>query len=700
MALSLQIVHTLPGRLRCRIPDMNKPGYEPLLIEAWMERQPRVEEARCNPVARSLVIRYHEGSGASTEIIEHLKRFRWDKISNQPIASTKPAELAPILANGFLLAMLPFLGPKLRLGLTLFNIAPPLAKGADTLIHEGIKVEVLDAMAIGLAASTGKLYTANLTNFFLRLGEFLEQRTQRHSDRLLRKLLQPSPVMAWVERDGEWTHIPDTEIREGEMINIGPGETIAVDGWVIEGTALVNQGVVTGEDVPVRKEPLSRVISGSVLLEGRLRVEAIMVGEQTTTARIARFIQESLSRRSATQRLAERLADKRVYITLATGALVYALTRDVQRLQSVFLVDYSCALKLGPPVAFKSAMHRSAQSGVLIKGGDSIEQLAEVDTFVFDKTGTLTHSELSVTDVVILATEQVYDKRDLLALVASIEEHANHPLAHAIVSAAKAHELEHISHGEVDYMVAHGLSAEVKGERIVVGSRHYLEEHIGVSFAEYSEQIHTLQEAGKNLLFVANTQRPIGLIALRDTLRAEAASVLSDLRAHGIKRLLLITGDQKQKAHALAKTLGFDEVYAEMEPEQKAKVIAQLQQAGHKVAFIGDGINDGPALTTADVGIAMPKGADIARASADVVLLDDRLSALVDARCISTHTMQLIKRNFNLAIGVNTALFFAAMSGRLSPVASAILHNGTTIAILLSALKGPSNTQTDKSLSK
>jgi cation-transporting P-type ATPase C len=543
------------------------------------------------------------------------------------------------------------------------------------------------ALAVGLSATRGEVYTATVTGFLLALGEYLERRTERQSDRLLRGLLRPEPAMAWVERDGGLVQVPGDEVRPGEQVTVGVGETVPVDGRVIGGSALVNQAAITGEDVPVRKEAPKRVVCGSLVVEGRLRIEATDVGEDTTTARVARFIQESLSKRSDTQRLADELADKRVYLTLGTGGLVYALTRDLTRLESVFLVDYSCALKLGTPVAFKSGMSRAAGLGILMKGGGAIEHLAAVDTVVFDKTGTLTYSELAVTNVAVLAPHRCTDE-EFLALVASVEEHATHPVAKAVVDAAKERDLKHITHGEVDYLVAHGMSADVRERRIVIGSRHYLEEHVGLSFSAHHAVIERLQDEGKILLYVGDEHGPLGLIALRDTLRMDAADTLARLRALGVQRLIMITGDRRQKAEALGRELGLDEVFAEMRPEEKARVIERLQQNGRKVAFVGDGINDGPALAAAEVGIAMPRGADIARATADIVLMDDRLSAVADARDIAARTMRLIRTNFNLAVGINTGILGGAVMGRLSPVASALLHNGTTIGILLNALSG------------
>jgi len=373
-------------------------------------------------------------------------------------------------------------------------------------------------------------------------------------------------------------------VRQGEIVVVGAGETIPVDGRVLDGAALVNQAAVTGEDIPVAREAPRRVISGSVIVEGRLRIEATQVGDETTTARVARFIQDSLAKQSATQRMADELAEQRVYITLGTGALVYALTRDLTRLQSVFLVDYSCALKLGTPVAFKSGLYQAAGQGVLIKGGEAMEQLAGVDTLVFDKTGTLTHSELTVTDVLLLGGHDLSSEEELLALVASVEEHASHPVAQAVVEAAKERDLNHISHGEVDYLVAHGLSAEIRGGRIVIGSRHYLEEHEGIRFSRYERQICQAQEEGKTLLFIGKEQRPLGLIALRDTLRREAPETLQRLRGLGIERLVMISGDRREKAEALGAELGFDAVFAEVEPEQKAELIRRYQRgASHRL---------------------------------------------------------------------------------------------------------------------
>jgi len=681
------MVHETPGRLRFRLPMLVDPLIDFSWLETWLESIRGVSGVRVNRHARSIVLHYDALPATREAVLSILGGLRREQIPNGESGPAELAELAPMLATGLLILALPFFSPPMRRLLTLLNIGQTLFKGVDTLIHRGIKIEVLDATAIGLSAWRGEYLTANVTGFLMHLGEFLERETERKSDQMLRRLLRPEPVLAWVERDGALRQIPDNEIVTGDRIEVGPGEKIAVDGLVLDGTALVNQAAITGESVPVRKEIMDHAIAGTVLEDGRLRIEARHVGDETTTARIARFIDDSLQQSSETQRLAEQMADRRVYLTLGTGALIYLLTRDQRRLSSVFLVDYSCALKLGTPLAFKSGMYRAAADGILLKGGEAVERLASVDTVVFDKTGTLTHSDLEVTDVVVLDPER-WPRDRLLAVTASIEEHATHPIAEAIVRKAREEKLNHIDHGEAEYLVAHGMSCPVNGDHLLIGSRHYVEEHEGLSFDLFRDQIRTLEDEGKTLLYVGTRHEPIGLIALRDTLREDAPAVLAELRRRGVQHLVLLTGDREQRARAMARQLGMDEVFAEQVPEDKAGVLEQLRAEGRRVAFVGDGVNDGPALVAADVGVAMARGAELARATADVVLLEDRLGLLVDALDISQRTMKLIAANYRAAIGVNTGVMVGAALGMISPVASAVLHNGTTVALLLRALRG------------
>jgi heavy metal translocating P-type ATPase len=686
-AKRLQLVHETPSRLRFKMPILIDPLIDFSWLETWLEAIRGVESVRINRHARSIVFAYDGEAQTRQSIITILGDLRRHRIPSGESAPTRLAELTPLATTTALIFGLPFLSPPVRRLLTFLNISRTLFTGIDTLINRGIKIEVLDAVAIGLTAGRGEYLTANITDFLMRLGEYLEKKTERQSDQMLRRLLRPEPVLAWVERDGALVQMPDDRIVAGDRVEVGPGEKIAVDGLVLDGTALVNQSAITGESVPVRKEIMDHVIAGTVIEDGRLRIEARHVGDETTTARIAKFIDQSLDTPSTTQRMADRMADRRVYLTLGTGGLIYLLTRDQRRLSSVFLVDYSCALKLGTPLAFKSGMYRAATHGILLKGGEAIEHLAEIDTVVFDKTGTLTRSELEVTDVIVLDANR-WPRDRLLAVTASIEEHATHPIAEAIVRKAKEEKLNHIDHGEVDYLVAHGMSCPVNGDRLLIGSRHYLEEHEGLSFDNFDTAVAALEGEGKTLLYVGTESEAIGLIALRDTLREDAAHVLAALRALGVRHLVMLTGDRRNRAEAMADAIGIDEVFAEQVPENKAQVLEQLRAEGRRVAFVGDGVNDGPALVTADVGIAMARGAELARATADVVLLEDRLDLLVEAVDVAQRTMKLVASNYKAAIGINTGVMLGAALGWLSPVSTAVLHNGTTVGLLLRALRG------------
>lgn len=688
--MSIRLVHELPTRLRFKSPLLANRKLDHLHLEAALLNLSGVRQARLNPVAGSLIIEY-EGKAQQRKAI-----FAWFRHAfAETVTATLPdgaynqttASPAGVFTAGLSLLCLPLLSESARRLLTYTLVAPTVWQGLTTLATQGIKVEVLDSLAISLATARGEYFTAIATQGLLELGEYLEHKTANHSDALLRYLLKPLPTQAWLERDGALIQVPCSELQVNDVIEVGTGEMIAIDGKVVSGNAAVNQASITGEPLAVRKEVGEKVLSGTVVEEGRLRVRVTRIGDETTTARIARFIENALQQQSETQCLAEDLANKRVYLTLGLGAGVYALTRDLDRLASVFLVDYACALKLGTPVAIKSAMYHAAKQGLLFRGGQAIENLAKADTFIFDKTGTLTSGLLEVTEIKTFLPKE-WQPEHLLALVASIEEHATHPIANAIVQYARQEQVEHIEHEEVDYLIAHGLTTYVNGKAVAIGSRHFLEEHQKISFKRYNRIINPLLKQGKTLLYVSIEQKPLGIVVLRDHLRPEAVTVLKDLRRAGVQQLVMLTGDQRDRAEQLAQQLGMDAVYADCQPEDKASVVQHLLAQGHQVAFIGDGVNDAPALISATVGIAMPKGADLARATADVVLLNDDLATIAAAKQLSRSTMELIHQNFNLSSTINTGLTIGALTGKVSPLLSALLHNGTTIGILLNAMVG------------
>jgi manganese/zinc-transporting P-type ATPase C len=688
------LVHELPTRLRFKLPFLRDSSLDLAYLEASLSAIPGIYNVRINSSAISLIVEYNGTSVTKEKIIDwcdNLSETHWPRIDASENASNS-ADFFGIIGAGLALTLLPFLRYPFNRILTYLTIAPTLLKGTNVLLHQGIKVEVLDSLAVGLAAIRHEYFTAIATHGLLTLGEYLEHETEKHSDALLRHLLKPMPTEAWVEHEGTLIQVPSTSIKEGDLVVVGTGEMIPIDGFVVEGTAAVNEASLTGETVPVRKELKNKVLSGTVIEEGRLKIHATRVGQNTTTARITRFIEESLKKQSKTQCLAEQLANQRVYYTLGLGGLVYLLTRDFHRLVAVFLVDHACPLKLGTPVAIKSAMYRGATHGMLFRGGQAIENIANADTIVFDKTGTLTTGHLEVTDIISLTEESKWPENEILALIASVEEHAIHPVAEAVVKSAKHKALQHIEHEEVDYMVAHGLTTQVDGKKLVIGSRHFLEEHQKISFSEHDSLIKALEAEGKTLLYAAFNETPFSIIGLRDHLRPEAAHILAQLKQSGIERIVLLTGDQRDKALSLAEQLGIetDFVYYECPPEEKGNIVKGLQKKGYQVAFVGDGVNDAPALISADVGIAMPKGADLARATADIVLLDDHLETVLNAKRLGNKTMALIHYHFNVSMVVNSAVAGGAALGLLSPVLTALLHNGTTIGILLNSLAGVS----------
>jgi len=683
----VKIVHETHKRLRVRLDWLNRASIDANHISTLLERMDGIETARVNKGARSVVIRYDGKPDVRIAVLDFLDRLEPTNLPHIQRSDSEEKHFFHASLNAMALVASPFLTPGQRLGLAGALVAPTIWEGIDSLFSGSIKVELLDAIAIGVATSRGDAITALSTNFFIHLGELLEAKTNNNSNALLRQLLHPAPTNAWKEQDGELTQIAADQLKLNDVVVVNPGDTIPVDGQVLSGTAQVNESSVTGESVPVNKEARMRVLSGTIVEEGTLRIRAVKVGDDTTTARISRFIQDSLENKSETQKKAEKKANQRILITLGLGALTFLLTRDFTRVASVFLVDYSCALKLSTPVAMKSTMYKCAKNGILVKGGQVIETFADIDTVVFDKTGTLTHGELDVTEVETVQPDE-WPKDRLLALVASIEEHSTHPVANAVVTNAKAQELPHINHSEVNFIVAHGMVSEVGGKRVVIGSRHFLEEHENVDITPYEDLILRLEEKGLILLYTSMDSELTGVIGLRDQLRDDAKSMIERLYANGVQHIAILTGDRKRKADALAEQLGIKEVYADLRPEEKAGIVEQMKAEGRKLAFVGDGVNDAPALVNADVGIAMPQGADLARASADIVLTDDTISGVAEAYEKSRDTMKLIQSNFNWAVGINSGLFVGASMGWTSPVISSLLHNGTTLGVLARALSG------------
>lgn len=672
----MRIAHELPRRVRFRAAWLK--SVDPEVARALLMGYHGVRSARLNPVVGCVVVE-HDGAASTRQGVERLLHTLVELPATRRRRADRNVAMQPVLGGLFLLAVR-LLPRRLRAPLTWLRLTPSILYGTRSLLRQGLTVEAMDAAAVGLSAWRGDHATALTTRLLVDLGEALQEGVERRADDALHRMMPGLPETAWVERDGVLQRIGAQAVVQDDRVVVGVGEMIPVDGEVLSGVARVNESSLTGEPLPVRKEAGDAAISGTVVEEGRLTIRAVRVGERTAMARIARFIAHAADTPSPHQRLAETLARQRVRLTFAMGGLVWLLTRDARRAAASLLVDFSCGIKISTPVAFKAAMLRAGREGILIKGGEALEHLALADTVVFDKTGTLTGGHLEIERVVSFHPDM--PENDLLALVASMEEHAPHPLAEAVVRESNRQSLPHVSHGEVEFIVAHGLHAHVEGRRVRIGSRHYLEEDEGIAFAAHHELLEALEEAGLILLLVARDQEPAGVIALRDHPRDEAPAVLAALRGLGIGHLVMLTGDRQAKAESAARHLGIDAVHWEMVPERKAEVIKRLQSEGRRVIFVGDGINDAPSLALADVGVAMPRGAELARDTADVVLLHDRLEGVVLARALAMRTLEVVRGNFVAAAGINGAILAGAALGKVSPVVTSTLHNGTTLGIL------------------
>jgi len=688
--VELTPVHLLPGRARFRFRLARGAPFTARAAAREVENLHGVHEARVNPAARSLAVVFDAGETDAERLSADILALPLPR-SLPPDANGRVKELATVVASGALLLGTGTLPPGLRMPATVAASLPLYAEALQDLFSEGLNSHVLEAMAVGISTGSGDHVAANTTVFMLALGEYLENSIARRSDDMLKKLLHPDTGLVWVEEGGIERQVEAAELEVGATVVVGAGAAIPVDGTVLSGEAMLNEAAMTGESVPVRRTRGDRVLSGTVVEEGRLRIYAEQVGRGTAAARIADYVEQSLTAKSHTQLNAARLADRLVPGVLGLAGLAWLVSADWQRAAAVLQADYSCALKLATPVAFKSAMYQAGRGGILIKGADVLERLAEADTFVFDKTGTLTTGRLAVTDSITF--DRHYSAEEIIDLAASVEEHYFHPLALAVVEAARQHHGRHFDHKEVQFIAAHGVASSIDGQRIVVGSRHFVEDDEGVRIgAAQRKRIDALFRQGKTLLYIGYGGRLIGVIALKDQPRDSAARTLARLRELGARRLVMLTGDHRDRAAELARELGLDEFHAELLPHQKAEIVADMKAAGAKIAFVGDGINDAPALAGAHVGIAMAQGADLARLTSDIALLEDGIERVADAKALANATLKLIDANYRLTIVLtivaNSAILGAAALGWLSPVLASLLHNGTTIGILFNALRG------------
>ncbi len=682
------VVHELPRRFRIRYPILGHRHTDSLYLQALLENIAGVDSVRINRCATSIIVTHDGSATIQTDTLATLKTLPEAAFSGYEQDLSVPINPLMLTGLSILTFSLRVLPPSIQGAVSFFVALPTLLKGADTLLNRGLKIDVLDAGAVGFSLLRRDYFTSNMVILLLGLGEYLEQISEDKTTGLLKSLLRPQVDEVWVEKDGVEIQTPISQLYPGDLIICGPGEMIPIDGIVARGEALVNQSSITGESVPLHKKPGDEILSGAVVEEGKIAIRVDTVGNDTGLARINRFLENSLRSSSPAQKKSEELADRLVPLTFGLGLLVFLLTRDIRRAAAVLTVDYSCAIKLATPIAVKTAMYSAAHQGVLIKGANALDQLAQVDTLIFDKTGTLTCGDLQVTDVKPISRRMA--QKTLLALAASAEEHYDHPVARAVVNAAREKNLQLPPISQVDFIVAHGVSAYVDGKQILVGSRHFIEEDEQINCAAADQFTEQFYQQGKTLLYVAKEGKLAGIIAMRDDIRPEAAEVLKRFKEGPIKNIVVLTGDHKKTALALQEQLPeIDQIHWELKPEDKAGIIRELQQCGYRTAFIGDGVNDAPALVTADVGFCMPAGTDLTKNAAEGILLREDLGVLVEAIDIAERNRQTIVHSFYSTVGFNSLFLLLASMGKIQPVTAALLHNLNTVGILgYSAARG------------
>ena len=678
------ITHQTPGRIRLNLDVPKFPKVDAEQVENHFHDLAGVVKVSFSPRTGSLLIRYEGGDIACAAILERTAAAPLPGTQRRRPATELEDKKKTVVRSAILLLARPLIPPPVRPILAVYGAMPIFRKGIESLRRRELNVDVLDASAVGAAMATRDFLTASLISFLLKLGEYLDAWTRNYSRRLLSEMFHTTEEWAWVERNGEEIRLPLDEVIIGDTVIVRTGSLIPVDGVVIDGEAMVNQSSLTGEGLPVLRRKGASVYAGTAVEEGVLRVRTVLVGDQTRAARVVRIIEEAETLKAESQSRSEAIAERIVPYSFLASGLVFAATGNPARAAAVLLVDFSCAIKLSTPLVILSSLARAARHRVLIKGGKYLERLARVDAFVLDKTGTLTEATPEVADVIAF---NGYSRKFVLRHAACVEEHFPHPVATAVVREAARQGLRHNEeHSEVEYIVAHGIATLIKGKRVVVGSRHFVHDDEGVDVEQGEQFLDAFARKGQSLLYMAIGGELAGIIAIHDPVRAESRAFIEGLRHHGIRRIVMVTGDNRETAATIAAELGIGEFHAQALPDKKVKIIRALQHEGCTVAMVGDGINDSPALSRADVGISMKHGSDIAREACDILLQDGTLDDILIARSISIEAMALIEHNFRTIVSVNSAALLLSITGVMPPVYAATLHNLSTIIVGLRAL--------------
>ena len=683
------IKHEMKGRLRIHIIQNRMTYAEADTLSWYLEEQENVTEVKVYERTADAVICY---KGEREEILTVLKQFSYEKAEvPETVLSSSGRQLNEEYKERLITKTVLHYGSKLflpmpvRAVITSVKSVKYIWKGIRCLAHGRLEVPVLDATAISVSVFRKDFATAGSVMFLLGIGEIIEEWTHKKSVGDLARSMSLNVKKVWLKREDQEILVKSSEVQPGDEIIVHMGNVIPFDGEVSDGEGMVNQASLTGEAMPVRRVSGQSVYAGTVLEEGELQIRVKAVTGSTRYEKIVSMIEDSEKLKSSVEGKAEHLADRLVpYTLLGTGA-AWLLTRNVTRTLSVLMVDFSCALKLAMPITVLSAIREAGENHITVKGGKFLEAVADADTIVFDKTGTLTKATPTVKDVVVFGE---YPKEEALRIAACLEEHFPHSMAKAVVDAAKERNLSHEEmHSKVEYIVAHGISSYINDKKVVIGSSHFVFEDEECTIdPQYQDRYDTLPPEYSHL-YLAIEHKLAAVICIEDPLREEAAEMVKSLKAAGITKVVMMTGDSERTAAAIAKRVGVDEYYAEVLPEDKANFVEKEKSEGRKVIMIGDGINDSPALSAADAGIAISDGAEIAREIADITIAADDLREVVTLKLLSNLMLKTIHRNYRSIVGINSGLIVLGVTGMIQPTMSALLHNTSTLLISLRSMR-------------
>lgn len=683
------IKHEIKGRIRIHILQSRMTFEQADTLEYYLSNNKLVTSVKVRERLQDATISY---IGSREDIIKLLTSFKYNNVEVPDVYLQNSGrelnrEYWDKLVNKVFLygANKIFLPNPIRECITLTKSVKYLWNGVRTLASRKIEVPVLDATAIGVSIARNNMNTAGSIMFLLGIGEILEEWTHKKSVDDLARSMSLNVGKVWLCQGEQDVLVSTSDVREGDLVRVHMGNIIPFDGTVVSGEAMVNQASLTGESIPVQKNAEGIVYAGTVLEEGELVIRVDQTNGSSRYEKIVTMIEESEKLKTSMESKASHLADKLVPYTLLGTGLTYALTRNATKALSVLMVDFSCALKLAMPISVLSAIREASLHNITVKGGKYLEAMAEADTIVFDKTGTLTKANPTVVDVVSFNGQ---DSDELLRIAACLEEHFPHSMAKAVVDAAAEKNLEHEEvHSEVEYIVAHGISSMIDGQKVVIGSHHFVfEDEKCTVDPEKMDTFNSLPPEYSHLYMAINNRLAV-VICIEDPLREEAAAVIQSLKMAGIGKVVMMTGDSDRTAKAIAKKAGIDEYYSEVLPEDKANFVEKEKAKGRKVIMIGDGINDSPALSAADIGVSISDGAEIAREIADVTIGADNLYEIVTLKALSNSLVKRIDKNYRFIVSFNAGLIVLGVAGIIPPTMSALLHNGSTLAIGMKSME-------------